>query len=79
MNKRRFWDRHDHLHHSYGEQDPVLIEPAAGSEDAFDAAFSALTMANHLDELARLRATSSPHVRLEGWVWAPEHLAPPAP
>jgi hypothetical protein len=51
VDKSRFWDRHDYLHEHFPEQDPVLLERAAGSEDAFDAAVSALRMAQNLPDI----------------------------
>ncbi len=50
---------------------PALLKAAIGSEDAFDAAVSALEMAARLPELLTLRATSDPVVRLEGAIWPP--------
>jgi hypothetical protein len=41
----------------------------AGSEDAFDAAVSALVMAEHIDELLELE--TEPDYALEGKIWAP--------
>ena len=44
---------------------------AAGSEDAFDAAVSALVMSVHEPELRALPTVDDPVVRREGWVWSP--------
>jgi hypothetical protein len=44
------------------------------SEDAFDAALSALAMARCHDELACLSIQPDPVVRLEGKIWQPEAL-----
>jgi hypothetical protein len=53
-------------------QDPVLLERAASSEDAFDAAVSALALAAHAEELAALPAIDpASAVRLEGAIWRP--------
>jgi hypothetical protein len=49
--KSRHLERRAHLTQTFPDQNQVLLERAAGSEDAFDAAISALTMAQHLDEL----------------------------
>jgi hypothetical protein len=46
-------------------------ELAVGSDDAFDAAVSALVMSAHSDALVGLRATDDPVTRLEGTVWCP--------
>lgn len=48
-----------------------LREAAAGTEDAFDAALAALGMAEHLDELGSLTASTDPTHLLEGAMWAP--------
>ncbi len=50
---------------------PALRAAAAASEDAFDAAVSALVMAEHLPELLALRAARDPVTRLEGAIWRP--------
>ena len=47
---------------------------AASSDDAFDAAVSALAMEAHADELVHLPALTDPQLRLEGAIWAPEGL-----
>ncbi len=49
----------------------ALMEAAVGSEDAFDAAVSALEMAERLPELLALRAAVDPVERLEGAIWPP--------
>ena len=48
------------------------VERAAGSEDAFDAAVSALVMAQHAERLSALRPTEDPAFALEGRIWTPE-------
>ena len=50
---------------------PALLEAAVGSEDAFDAAVSALELAARLPELLALRAARDPVTRLEGAIWPP--------
>ena len=52
-------------------QNPVLLERAAGSEDAFDAAVSALVMGRHLTTPADLPAIDDPVTRIEGAIWRP--------
>lgn len=50
----------------------ALVEDVVASEDAFDAALSALVMAEHLDALAGLRAaTPGTPQALEGALWRP--------
>jgi hypothetical protein len=44
---------------------------AIGSEDAFDAAVSALVMAEHAADLAALPAETDGELRLEGRIWHP--------
>ena len=51
--------------------DDVLRERAVGSEDAFDAAVSALVMADHVGELDGLEQAADPGERLEGRIWRP--------
>ncbi|MDQ3811284.1 MAG: DUF429 domain-containing protein [Chloroflexota bacterium] len=51
---------------------PLLLESfAVLTEDAFDAAVSALVMAEHGDELSSLAAVDDAEARLEGRVWVP--------
>jgi hypothetical protein len=70
--KSRHRARREYLARRFGAQDEVMRERAAGSEDAFDAAVSALVMARHRDEFAALEAPppGSPQ-RLEGAIWRP--------
>jgi Protein of unknown function (DUF429) len=70
--KSRHLERRRYLEQNFLDQDPVLRERAAGSEDAFDAAVSALAMAARLDELSSL-PTRPPESaqRIEGEIWAP--------
>jgi hypothetical protein len=70
--KRRHRDRRKYLKERCHEQGAVLRERAAGSEDAFDAAVSALEMSRHLDEFERLPELP-PDVsqRIEGQIWMP--------
>jgi hypothetical protein len=72
VNKSRHRARLDHLRTRFPEQDPVLLERAAGSEDAFDAAVSALVMAEHLTGPQDLPVfgDGAPEL-IEGAVWAP--------
>ena len=48
-----------------------LLDLAASSEDAFDAAVSAVCMARHAEAFARLGADAEPVYRLEGRIWSP--------
>jgi hypothetical protein len=53
--------------------DRKLRDLAVASDDAFDAAVTALVMAEHADELVSLPRPEHPSARLEGWVWVPRH------
>jgi hypothetical protein len=79
--KSRHRDRRAVMGRCFPEQDPVLRERAAGSDDAFDAAVSALVMARHADDLAALpRVAREAPARLEGEFWLPrEGQRPTAP
>jgi hypothetical protein len=68
VNKGRWADRHAYLLDRFPEQPRDLIERAAGSEDAFDAAVSALVMAARLKTLSSL---SDDVDRIEGKIWRP--------
>jgi hypothetical protein len=57
--------RRAHLRERFGDQDPALLERAAGSEDAFDAAVSALVAARHAGPLPVVPPT------VEGRIWTP--------
>jgi hypothetical protein len=53
------------------DQDRALLEIAAGCEDAFDSAVSALAMHAHAGEIARSSAETDETYRLEGRIWRP--------
>lgn len=68
--KTRHRVRRAYLAERFADQDPVLIERAAGSEDAFDAAVSALAMAEYAHELTRLPSLDPGDLaRIEGRIW----------
>jgi hypothetical protein len=50
---------------------PETMEVACSSEDAFDAAVSALVMAQHADELKRLPRRIDAQTLIEGEIWRP--------
>ena len=51
---------------------PRHLRPRAEqSDDAFDAAITALQMSRHLEELGALTQTTDPIARLEGTIWLP--------
>jgi hypothetical protein len=76
VRKSRRAEREQMLDRRFPGLTPELRERAAGSEDAFDAAVSALVMERHAGELARLPAQDEPDYRLEGRVWWPPALGP---
>jgi hypothetical protein len=55
----------------FPEQPRDLIERAAGSEDAFDAAVSALVMGAHAQKLETLPSLSDDVHQIEGKIWRP--------
>jgi hypothetical protein len=61
------------LKNHFPNLDPLMGMFAASSEDAFDAAVSALVMSDHLDALRALPdLTDDPMDRLEGRIWDPK-------
>jgi hypothetical protein len=62
-----------------GVLDPALAERAAESEDAFDAAVSALEMSRHQPTLATLGQATDRVALLEGEIWEPPPGRPPPP
>lgn len=63
--------RRAHLDARHPDVAPALRDLAIGSEDAFDAAVSALVMSVHEAELRTLPSVDDPVLRREGVVWAP--------
>jgi len=59
----------------YSQLVPAMRSAAERSEDAFDAAISALEMWRHRDELAALPSARDDVDRIEGAVWKPEAQA----
>ena len=72
-------DRREHLAQArFAGLSEDLRERAAASEHAFDAAVSALAMAERLPELASLpRLAADDHARVEGAIWVPGRDARP--
>jgi Protein of unknown function (DUF429) len=75
LRKSRRAEREAALERFRGDQPATLLARAAGSEDAFDAAVSALVMARHADQLAALEPTSDRVHAIEGRVWRPRRHA----
>ena len=71
INKSRWRARHQFLFDCFSSQPPVLLKRAAGTEDAFDAAVSALVMGEHVQQLRALAPSTNPEIRLEGKIWRP--------
>jgi hypothetical protein len=72
LHKNRWAERYGRLYERFPTQPERMLERAAGSEDAFDAAVSAIVMAEHEDQLAGLPATTDPDFVIEGRVWKPQ-------
>jgi len=72
VNKGRWSARHRYLLERFPEQPGELLERAAGSEDAFDAAVSALVMSEYEAELRALAPPADPTERVEGKIWRPQ-------
>jgi hypothetical protein len=69
--KRRRRARREHVRHL--TDDAAMVERAVCSEDAFDAAVSAIVMSRHKDELAGLtQAAPGSLYAIEGRIWAPD-------
>ncbi|MHB8377500.1 MAG: hypothetical protein ACYDEB_11165 [Dehalococcoidia bacterium] len=60
-----------HLRAHFGALPPPMLACAASSEDAFDAAVSALRMWEYRDALASLHPARDPLTQLEGAIWLP--------
>jgi hypothetical protein len=71
VRKSSWRERHEHLFSRFPHQPAGLLERAAGSEDAFDAAVSALVMSAHHAQLSTLATPSGPDYAIEGKIWRP--------
>lgn len=69
--KGRWRARHQALITTFPDQPRELLERAAGSDDAFDATFSALAMHRYAEELGALEASADPSSAIEGRIWRP--------
>jgi hypothetical protein len=63
-----------YLERSSWRLDAVQVEQIIGSEDAFDAAITALCMHDHLHDLRRLRPATDTDILLEGMIWDPNNI-----
>lgn len=73
VNKGDPASRDEFLERNYPNLEPWALQKAASSEDAFDAAVSALVMEASIDELSALRVPNDVQLRREGLIWAPRH------
>lgn len=71
VNKSRWQERHEYLLRRFAGQKAALLERAAGSADAFDAAVSAIVMSEHAAELAALDQVVERPFAIEGCIWRP--------
>lgn len=71
VRKSRWSERFELLSRYRDELSPAMLERAAGSEDAFDAAVSAIELWRARAELAALRPATDETTLLEGAIWAP--------
>lgn len=72
IRKNRWHERHTYLKRQFPEQQAELLERAAGSEDSFDAAVSALVMSRHQDRLVGRLPELSSDEAVEGRIWRPD-------
>ena len=63
--------RRDYLRNPRWRLDGNMRNIAAATEDTFDAAVSALVMAEHAEELRALEPATDPQTLLEGAIWVP--------
>lgn len=63
-----------YLEQKFPSLDSGAIATAAASEDAFDAAVSAIVMERHAGELAALEQATDPFCEIEGAIWRPAEL-----
>jgi len=61
----------------FPEIDSALACKAASSEDAFDAAVSAVVMNRHVENIAALTQSQDPAERIEGAIWCPRQVHAP--
>jgi hypothetical protein len=71
VNKSSELARRLYLAREFADQDSALLELAASTEDAFDAAVSALRMSQHADGFDRLSPALDSATLMEGRIWRP--------
>jgi hypothetical protein len=72
VNKSSFADRCEYLRARFPDVPTELAVRAMQSDDAFDAAVSAIVMSRHAAELDALGAADDAVVAAEGMIWEPE-------
>jgi hypothetical protein len=75
VRKARADARAHYMAERFPHMDGELARRAASTDDAFDAAVSALVMSNHSGALRDLPAAADEQQRLEGLIWAPRHVS----
>lgn len=73
IHKRQALARRCFIERHYPELETTFARIAASSEDAFDAAVSALVMSAHTGVLRALPPARDERESIEGRIWAPEH------
>ncbi len=74
LKKADFDEREAYLTERCPEIDDTLAFKAASSEDAFDAAVSAVVMSRHLDEISTLTESRDDTYVFEGRIWWPREI-----
>lgn len=74
VNKSDFDERQAYLAQRFPEIDDAFVFGAASSEDAFDAAVSAVVMSRHVDEISTLIAPRDGTKLIEGMIWWPREV-----
>lgn len=77
VTKSDFDKRVEYLTERVPEIDGALACRAASTEDAFDAAVSAVVMSRHVDTLAALTQSQDPTELIEGAIWWPRQVHEP--
>ncbi len=77
VNRSDFDEREKHLAKQCPEIDCEFACKAASSEDAFDAAVSAVVMSRHMDEIVALTQSQDPGELMEGRIWWPQEMREP--
>lgn len=71
VNKQNAAARHSYLRNRFGFLSPEMLDLAASTEDAFDAAVSALVMESCQHQFAELPTSREAEWNLEGRIWEP--------